>query len=385
MTPQEQRLERLLLETQHAIMQDVVRRIRRNAGQIGSAADWQLDRLNQLGESKAQIRKLLKKLLKLSDKEINALFRDTAKQSYVRSKALYEAQGKSQPPIGKNDALQQLVDAAFSQTQGEFRNLTGSLGFAVYEGGKLVFQPIAEYYQHTLDRAVADVASGAFDYTAVLNRTVGEMVRSGVRTVDYATGYHCRIETAARRAVLTGLNQITGKVQERNAEALGTEYFETSFHMTARPTHQPWQGRVYSKEALVTVCGLGSVTGLNGANCRHTYYPFIPGVSERMYTDEQLEKLTEEMNRERDYNGKPYTLYEATQRQRRLETRMRAYRQKIKLLEEGGDADGALAAKCKYRAVSQEYTKFSKAMGLPEQRERVTVDGLGTIGQLPKQ
>lgn len=39
------------------------------------------------------------------------------------------------------------------------------------------------------------------------------------------------------------------------------------------------------------------------------------------------------------------------------------------------------AARCRYRGISQEYTRFSKAMDLPQQRERVTVDGLGNIGQ----
>lgn len=42
--------------------------------------------------------------------------------------------------------------------------------------------------------------------------------------------------------------------------------------------------------------------------------------------------------------------------------------------------DDIIAARCRYRGTSQEYTRFSKAMDLPMQRERVTVDGLGDVG-----
>lgn len=167
-------------------------------------------------------------------------------------------------------------------------------------------------------------------------------------------------------------------MQEDNADKLGTDKFEVSWHGTARPEHQEWQGKVYTKEQLASVCGLGSVTGLLGANCRHTYFPFIEGFSERIYTDEQLRAMNERENEPKYYNGKPYTSYEATQRQRYLETSMRAQRQKIKLLEEAGaDEQDITLAKCKYRRLSQEYTAFSKQMWLPQERDRIYADGLG--------
>lgn len=119
-----------------------------------------------------------------------------------------------------------------------------------------------------------------------------------------ASGHSNRIDVAVRRAVLTGLNQLTGQVQETNAEKLGAEKFEVTWHSTARPTHQPWQGRVYTKEELVSVCGLGEVDGLKGANCRHDYFPFIEGISERVYTDEQLEEMNRKENEKKSYGDK---------------------------------------------------------------------------------
>lgn len=133
------------------------------------------------------------------------------------------------------------------------------------------------------------IASGAVDYNTVLKKAVKAMTDSGLRTVDYASGWSNRVDVAARRALMTVFNQVVAKVNEDNAEQLGTEYFEVSYHRGARPTHQVWQGRVYSKKELETVCGLGTVTGLCGANCYHSYSPFIKGIDTPTYSEEEAE------------------------------------------------------------------------------------------------
>ena len=226
--------------------------------------------------------------------------------------------------------------------------------------------------------------SGVYDYNTVLKKAVRELTESGLRTVDYLTEqddgstktHTNRVEVAARRALMTGFNQVVGKITEENAEKLGADHFEVTWHRGARPTHQPWQGRVYAKEELVTVCGYGDVAGLKGANCRHDFHPFFPGISKRLYTDEELDRMNAEENTPREYNDKQYTVYEATQRQRQLETKLRRKREEIALLEKGGASeDDILAAKAKYHALSSEYAQFSKAMNLPQQRERVSIDG----------
>lgn len=374
-------LDELMRSLEMRVMEDIVRRIRIN-GEITRAADWQINRLYELGMSKKDIESAIKQCLDLSDEDIHKMYSDILKINYLRNAELYKAVGKSQISFAENTGLQQLLSAVSDQTYGTLNNITQSLGFAVRQpGGKLKFTKIADYYQQTLDGAMLDIASGAFDYNTVLKRIVSEMTNSGLRSVDYVSGWSNRVDVAARRAVMTGLSQLTAKVNEDNAKALDTEYFEVSWHGGARPSHQEWQGKVYSRKELETVCGLGEVDGLCGANCYHDYYPFIPGVSERTYTDEELEQMNREENTPKEFGGRQYTKYEALQRQRSLETAMRAQRQKIKLLEDGGAAEeDIINARARYRVTSAEYTRFSKAMGLPQQRERVTVDGLGNIG-----
>lgn len=362
------------------IMEDIVRRIKIN-GEVTRAADWQINRLIQLGMSKREIKKYIKDSLGMNTQEINHLYRDIIRKGYARDESLYKVKGKPFTPFDENTGLQQLISTVASQTSSELKNITQSLGFAVRQpDGKLKFTKLADYYQQTLDGAMLDIASGAFDYNTVLKGVVSEMTNSGLRSVDYASGWSNRVDVAARRAVMTGMSQLTAKVNEDNACELGTDMFEITWHSGARPTHW-WGGKWFTRKQLEEVCGLGTVTGLCGANCYHDYYPVIPGISEPSYTDEELAELNRKDNTPVEYNGKKYTKYEALQRQRSLETTMRAQRQKIKLLQDGGaNEEDIINARAKYRVTSAEYARFSKAMDIPQQRERVTIDGLGNIG-----
>lgn len=359
------------------IMQDIIRRVKEN-GFVTASADWQISRLKQLGESEQTIRQLIQDALGASDAELEHIFSDEVYEQYYGHAHAYELVGVQQIPFEQNEALQRTIEAMKQQLRGEYQNLTGSMGFAFRgAGGKLQYSPLANAYRTIMDNAVSDITSGAFDYNAVLKRTVSDLTSSGLRWIDYDSGRRDRVDVAARRAVLTGFRQVQGKINEQVAAELHTDMYEVSYHVGARPSHQPWQGRVWSMEQLKSVCGLGSVTGLCGANCYHDYKPFPPG-SIRTYTDDQLAAMAKKENATKQYNnGREYNTYEALQQQRKMERIMRAQRQKIKLLEEGGaDPNDIILAKARYQGQMQTYKDFSKKMQLPEQKARIMQDGL---------
>ena len=176
--------------------------------------------------------------------------------SIISMPGAYKVSGMQQIPFEQNTPLRQLTQAVKKQLSGEYENLAASMGFAIRgPDGRIQYSPLMEFYRSTLDNAVLNIQSGAFSYETVLQRTVSRMTASGVRWVDYDSGVHNRIDVAARRAVLTGFRQVQALINEQTAADLGTDSYEVSYHVGARPSHQPWEGRVWTKEELVSVCG----------------------------------------------------------------------------------------------------------------------------------
>lgn len=373
------RIESQFCDLENRIMSDIIRRIKKT-GEITSTADWQINRLQALGYSSESIEKFVMDSLNATWPEMFELYDKVIDWEYVRDKKIYEQINAEYVSYEDNEDMQQWLAATKKQTTDTLRNFTQTMGVAEQINGQFTFLPLTEFYQRTLDSAIIDISSGAFDYNSVLRKVISTLTRSGIRTIDYNSGYSSRLPVAARRAVMTGMTQLTSQINEYNAERLGTEFFEIAWHANARPSHRTWQGKVWNKEQLVSVCGLGTVTGLCGANCYHEYYPFFPGLSERNWSDEWLREQNEKEDTKRSFKGKEYNGYEATQKQRQMETSMRTQRQKVRLLEEGGaDTQDIIIAKARYQGQMQEYRAFSEVMELKPQMSRVYIDGNGRV------
>lgn len=396
MTPEEleklpKPLERIMSSLELDIMLEIIERIKK-AKEITPVTDWLLYRLNMIGESKSKIKKQIRETLKKSQIDIDQIYEQAARSDHVRNIEIYKSTGRDYIPYEDNKWLQQVVDAAKRQTEDSLRpmeNLTKTTGFNVKENGKTVFTPMSDYLERSLDKAMLSITTGMKTYSQAIGDVIDEMTSSGVRVVSYPSGKTDRIEVAARRAVMTGIAQMTDKVNEKNAEILGTDHWEVDWHMGARNTgtgylnHQSWQGKVYTTEEMKTVCGLGEMLGFAGINCYHIRFPFIPGVSKRKYTDEWLEEQNRKENEKKTYRGREYDTYAALQHQRALERTIRKRKQDVELLMAAEDVDKEelTEAKCRLRAVDQEYVRFSKEMGLRQQRERLKVSSAMSLAE----
>lgn len=370
--------EKIFANLEIRIMLDVARRIH-DAGVITRSADWQLYQLKLMGYSNADIRKLVESALGDSEAYVNSLYEEAIKTDYIRYKPMYEYLNKDFVPWIANTQLRNIVEQKRRNTINDYTNMTRSLGFVVKEDTGLKAVRLTDYVNDKLNQCYVDIATGAFDYNTTLRKAVTEMTNSGVRWINYDTGWHNRITVAARRAVMSSLSDINSSISDQVAKDLNTDTFEVTAHANARPTHAVWQGGWYTKRGLEEVCGLGDITGLLGANCYHNYYPVIPGLSKHTYTKKELEEWKNDTPKE--YGGKSYTGYEATQRMRKMETNMRAYRERIKILKDSGGSEvDILSTQARYRAQMNEYARFSDAMGLKQQKERIYADGLGKVG-----
>lgn len=334
--------------------------------------------LRSHGVDLKSIEEAISKTTGISKQKLNSLLNDVVERNQKYYTEVIDLAHITQP-----ETLVDIEDtwAIYEQTKQTMRNLTQSMGFLV---GNTMLKP-ARAYQWALDNAEMQIQSGAISYNQAIANAVRQLAENGIKVVDYESGHRDSIDVAARRAVMTGVNQICAKYTEQAAEYLETPYFEVSAHSGARDilgkspwsSHKAWQGRVYSIHSndiypsIYDVCGLGAVDGLEGANCRHRRNVWVEGVSERTYTDEQLAHIDDDLGC--TFDGKTYTAYEATQMQRRVERQIIKQKRFVTAYKASGQMDEYHAAKAKLTRLNSKYKAFSKASGLPLQWERTKV------------
>lgn len=380
---QPKELQRLYLALEEYILKDIAQRFIDADGAQQTAID-KIRMLQRRGYSLKDIEDYIKKFTGMTDKEFDKVMQDAVDRNqryfdYVISKADIVAD------TFDSAAMKAEIDAITRQTKGELTNITRSLGFSLRVNGQTIFMPLASAYQRVLDDASIKVLSGGESYGNAIQSAINELTESGIRAVTYeridADGkYRVRsdhVDVAVRRAVFTGITQISGKYSDALMEQTDTPYVEITAHRGARDvkragipwaSHKDWQGKVYSKRAgdkypsVYAVCGLGQVDGLEGANCRHLHYPWFEGISERTYTDEDLKNIDPPPFK---YQGREYNAYEATQKMRQIERTIRKVKRQRDGYDKGTDEYKALNARV--RRLFADYTEFSKLSGNPKQ------------------
>lgn len=380
-------LAELYRELELTLLKEICSRLKIR-DQLNEVTVVDIKALRSHGIELEEIKKAIAKTAGVSEKHVDELLDDVVKRNQQYYSGTLTQLKVTEPDqiVDKSD-----IEAIRQQTQDEFHNLTASLGFLV-DGGQTML-PATKSYQWALDSAVMQVESGAINYNEAISNAVTQLAKSGLKRIDYESGHVDSADVAARRAIMTGVNQLNQRYREQSMELMQTDLVETTAHQGARDVdgamgwenHKRWQGKVYRWKKLSErypgaskssypdfeeTCGYGDVTGIGGANCRHSYYPFVEGVSERTYTDEELASIDPPPF---EYEGRTYTAYEATQKQRQIERAIRRQKALKTAYKAAGDGKRATAANIKLRRLKGKYTEFSAAAGLPEQPERVKI------------
>lgn len=392
----------LFQELEQDVIQDIARRVRKES-RWTETAELQAKTLEALGYKPMEIRNKVMRELK-ADKEYQAMIAkntlDYKRDVRARIKQLVaDAKEHGDDIVSRAGIMAFNDDLAFWKSKGrhlrhsselaeinttashrlahELKNLTHSTGF------KFIGAPIRldKAFSHAMDSMVMNVASGGFSSGQAVEKVVSDLEKSGIRHVDFGSGTSRGIDVAAALAVRTTLGQMAAEISMDNAVQLGTDLVEVSSHAGAREgdghaDHAAWQGRVYSirgrqhpeeeKRLGYKIYKLSDVTGypddplgLCGYNCRHTFYPFLEGISEPNPIVKDPEPVT--------VDERTYTYYQATQVQRRIERELR----ELKRQYIGGDTTRLAAIKAK----EQRYARFCSKAGLKQNLERLYVKG----------
>ena len=353
------------------ILRDVARRIGK-MDKVTATANWQRWRYQQTEAVRSDVVKLLAKYTGKSKTAIRKLLLQAATEAMEREDAIYYHYDMEPTPFEESAALNNLLDAGARQTCGTWQNITATTA-----------NTVTGAFERTLDAAWLKVSTGAFDYKTAVKQAVDSLADE-MPMVTYPSGHKDSIEVAARRAVLTGVNQTTGKLQVARADEMGVAFFETTAHGGARPSHAEWQGRRFHRGGAVdykgrhypdfeAATGYGTGAGLCGWNCRHTFFAVFPELGDPpQWTQEQLQELNA---RNIEHNGKKYTAYEISQMQRARERNVRRWKKRY-LAEDAAGLDATDSA-VRLKAARQSLAEFAQATGGRVDSARVSVPKFG--------
>ena len=358
-------------EVEDSILRDAARRIGKMDA-LTETANWQLWRYQQTEAVRNNVVKLLARYSGKSERTIRSLLKEAATEAMEREDAIYYHYGLEPTPFEESATLNNLLDAGSRQTNGTWQNLTATTA-----------NTVTGAFERTLDAAWGKVSTGAFDYKTAVKQAVDSLA-DALPVVTYPSGHTDTLEVAARRAVLTGVNQTAGKLQLARMDEMGAEFVETSAHGGARPSHAEWQGRRFHRGGPVDyngrhypdfeeTTGYGTGAGLCGWNCRHSFWPCYPDLGDPpTWTGESLRQLNA---RDIEYNGKLYTRYEISQMQRARERNVRRCKKRY-LAEDAAGLDTTDSA-VRLKAARQSLAQFAKDTGSRVDSARVSVPKFG--------
>lgn len=339
-------LTEIYSQLESEILQDMARRIAR-LGKITDATKWQAQMLIELGGLKKTINKILAKYDKIIAQQVKDTVTVALEASIKNDNRIFkEATGRT---VSTPNAQQML--STIQKCHSDLARLTLTTAATTQ----------TEFVQQA-NRVYMNVQSGAFDYDSSMRSAADELAKRGITAVQYENGRPVTrtIESAVRMNILTSVNQTAANQTMNNCEALECDLVETSAHIGARPEHEEWQGQIFSRSGTnkkyrpFSVCGLGSVTGICGINCKHSFYPYFEGM-ENHYTEKELDKMADEKV---SFNNKDMTRYEGEQYLRGIERNIRRYKRQA-LTQEAAGVDNTRARRKigEWQAAARDFTK----------------------------
>ena len=361
-----------IAKNMEALNQYVVERICKRIQKIGKLTVQDASKLYSAiefaGADLQAIQKELERITGLNAKALEAMFEDVAAENVDFADTYYKARGmETLKDYTENAALRSFVEAAKRTAADGVTNLSSTtmIGF---KSGKRVL-PLREYYIQTIDKAITFAQTGTVDYYTAMRSTVKEIASGGLRRVTFDSGYSRRLDSQVRMNLLDGVRQLNMAMLEQTGKEFGADGVEISAHALCAPDHQHIQGKQYSLAEFERL-NRSLERPIGELNCHHFTTPIVLGVSKPVYSASELREINKRSNAKVSYGGKTYTRYEASQRQRRLETAIRYAKDERDACAAAGDKLGATQARKRSAALTAEYKRFSEKAGLTVRLER---------------
>ena len=328
-----------------------------------------------MNEDIAQINQKLADTLQVTLPQVQVLYKGALNNLYTDPR-FERALTLTPLPEDSKKSLENYAEAVSRQTMGTMINLSNTT-------------IASQVYRQTVDNAILAAGNG-LDYKSATRNAIRELGYGGLQ-MQYPSGYHRRLDTAIRQNIVDGMNQIAQNGSIMMGEQLGFDAYELSAHARSAPDHEPIQGRVFLKEEFEKLqSGLpfqdvdgnqfGAIARAIGEwNCMHIAMSFSTQHSIRRYSDETLKKYAEDNNKGCEINGKHYTIYEASQIMRQIETQVRREKDAANAGRIAGDMDLRRQCQKRINALAAKYEVVANAAGLTMRKDRMSVEGFRMV------
>ena len=387
---------------------EIIKTIAESVGKIRSLTPTEAHKLVQTlryGSDYDKIVNEISKISKVNKKDIEDIFEAVAKSDYRFAKKFYEYRKKKFIPY-EQTPLKNTVEAIAKMTQDEYDNITNTIAFRRTINGKVHYEPIAKTYHRILDEAVANLIPGSETFDTAMRRTLKELIDSGIRTVYYESGKSLRTDSAIRMQMRTAQRTLHNEIQEQIGKDIDADGVRITVHEAPAPDHEEVQGHDFStvkpsekeKSEWEKLQEDGIAKDVNGKeidihrtlkdgtitddfrpistmNCYHVIESIVIGVNKPQYSEEQLQQIIKDNRKGFTYEGKKYTLYEGTQRQRQIETEIRRLKEEQIAATRSKNEEWVDAVESEITTMTRKYVEFSRAGKLPTKMERMEVPG----------
>ena len=348
----------------------------------------QAHKLAQQLKYNTTVKQLLNELSKISGlsvKDLKTILEKVAKENIGFADVYYKAKGLETPIYSENKALQRLVSSVYNISGAEFKNIAKSTGFRLLDSnGKPLLLDINQTYNEVIDRCVVAISQGKETYQQAMRSTLKQLSSSGVRKIEYESGYSRRLDTSIRQNILDSMRQVSNESQQLFGKEFDSDGVEVSVHEMPAPDHELVQGRQFSNEEFENFQNDRKATDYTGMvfepefeghdrrsisqyNCYHYIFSIVLGVSKPQYSDKQLQEIIDNKNKTFEFDGKTYNMYEGTQLQRRIESAIRQEKDTQILAKASDDKDLILQSQTKITQLINKYKQVVKISGLPNQ------------------
>lgn len=357
-------LEILYDQFSRAVLSDIARRLVKT-GRITATAAWQAQRLVESGKVFEDVIKRISELTSLSEEELAKAFKEAGVRSLTFDNRILKRAGITGVNLNLSPAMQQVLLEGLKKTESLLKNLTLTTANTAQTA-----------FFEAMDLAYMEVAHGTMSYSQAIRQAIKSVASKGLEVINYPSGRKDQIDVAIRRALLTGVSQTAAGITWKNIEDNNIDLIEVSAHIGARnkgtgpENHEQWQGKVYSRTGnpkypdFITSTGFGTVTGLSGINCRHSFYPYFEGTP-RNYSEQTLEEYG---GKTVTYRGEEIDFYKATQIQRKIERDIRAKKREAAVLGSVGKDNTKEIQEI--RSLQARMRNFIKQTGLHRQPDR---------------